>query len=161
MSEPVRAVPARDHALRSAAVPCACGGWTEVERPQERDVPARCERCGATLALAFDGRLDTQGRLDGCAHCDYHTLYVQKDVNPRLGVLLVAVTFAILLVLDLPIPQLVIGLIALTLLDTLLLRAFVKRVLICYRCKAQYRGFAPGESCRPFDLATWEAHTGE
>jgi hypothetical protein len=34
----------------------------------------------------------------------------------------------------------------------------VKRFLICYRCKAQFRGFPPGPRCRPFDLATWEAH---
>lgn len=160
MSGPAPAVPARDHAVRSAAVPCACGAWTEIERPLGRDeVP--CGGCGEALALDWENHLDAQGRLDGCPSCDYHTLYVQKDVNPRLGVALVVVTFAVLLLLDLTIPQLVLGLVVLTLVDTLALRLLVKRVLICYRCKAQYRGLPPGASCRPFDLATWEAHTGE
>ena len=49
-------------------------------------------------------------------------------------------------------------LVALTVIDVLLLRLVVKRLLICYRCKAQFRGFPPGPRCRPFDLATWEAH---
>ena len=79
-------------------------------------------------------------------------------MNQKLGVILVVVTFGALLFAGLSIPQLLIGLVLLAGLDWLLMAALVKRFLICYRCKAQFRGFPPGPRCRPFDLATWEAH---
>jgi hypothetical protein len=155
-------VPARDHATRSWALPCACGAWTEAQQ-DARDAPlpagARCRGCGAALALDLAGHVDAAGHLDGCPACAYHTLCIQKDFNPRLGVALVVVSFAALFLLAPSMPWLLTGLVLLAAVDWLLLRLAVKRLLICYRCKAQFRGFPPGPRCRPFDLATWEAHT--
>lgn len=175
MSHDAPFIPARDHAQRSFAVPCeGCERWTEQTLEQARLDPARaapqaapgvpavsasCAGCGREQRLAFDQHVDSGGRLDGCPRCGYHTLCIQKDVNPRFGVILVAVTFGALFFSGLPIPYMLVGLVLLASLDWLLLRTLVKRLLICYRCKAQYRGFAPGPGCRPFDLATWEAHT--
>jgi hypothetical protein len=98
-----------------------------------------------------------EGRLDGCPRCGYHTLCIQKDVNAKLGVIVIAVTYAVILALRLELATTLIVLVALTLVDVVALRLAVKRLLICYRCKAQYRGFPPGPNCRPFDLGTWEA----
>ena len=166
------AVPTRDHAERSAVVRCACGHWQPValapdvaraaagpelaaRLPREQ----RCGQCGAALPLDFAARVGADGALDGCPACGYHTLAIQKDVNGRLGVIVVVLVFAALLALRVPLPWMFAVLIPFALLDWLLLRLVVKRFLLCYRCKAQFRGFAPGARCRPFDLATWEAHT--
>lgn len=157
-------LPGRDHAQRSFAVPCPqCKAWTEqrvgappVEAPQS----VACDACRAEIPLDFAGHLRSAARLDGCPACGYHTLYAQKDFNAKLGVLLVLAVFAALLLAGLPLPWLLASLVAFAALDWLLLRFVIRRVLICYRCKAQFRGFPPGTSCRPFDLATFEAHDG-
>jgi hypothetical protein len=165
-------IPARDHAERSAVVPCACGRWQPVDLAREAargpagpqlaaHLPreARCGACGAALPLDFPAHVGADGSLDGCPACGYHTLAIQKDVNSKLGVIVVVVLFAALLLLRVPLPWMFAVLVPLALLDWWLLRRIVKRFLLCYRCKAQFRGFKPGAKCRPFDLATWEAHT--
>lgn len=162
MSEQGAAVPARDHAEQSFAVSCdRCGAWTERRiGPPGSPLPnaATCGQCGTPQPLDFAGHVGSDGTLDGCPRCDYHTLCIQKDVNNKLGVIVVAVTYAALFFSGLPIPWLVAALVVFTAVDVALLRLAIKRLLICYRCKAQYRGFVPGTMCRTFDLATWEAH---
>ncbi len=162
MSEHRAEVPERDHSEQSFAVQCTrCHAWTErrIGAPGS-PLPnaATCGECGTPQPLDFAGHVAADGKLDGCPRCDYHTLCIQKDFNNKLGVLVVAVTYAILFFSGLPIPWLVAALVVFTVVDVLLLRLFIKRVLICYRCKAQYRGFVPGDMCRTFDLATWEVH---
>jgi len=169
VSENAQTIPERDHATRSLAAPCPqCAHFEElVLGPAPRDLgpsantlptSLRCSRCAASIPLDMAAHVAPTGELDGCPACDYHTLCIQKDMNPRFGVILVTVTFAALLFSGLPIPQMLLALLALAALDFLLLRFIVRRLLICYRCKAQYRGFPPGPRCRPFDLSTWEAH---
>ncbi len=165
MTDDATYIPERDHAHLSAAVPCGtCKTFIESERLDAAALPdnVTCTACGDETPLAFDAHVTLAdagaAALDGCPRCGYHTLCIQKDLNARFGVLLVTVSFGALLFSGLSIPKMLIGLVALAIVDWLLLRAIVKRVLICYRCKAQYRGFRPGARCRPFDLATWEAH---
>jgi hypothetical protein len=151
-------LPTRDHAQRSAVVRCACGHWQELAVGAELPAQARCAKCSQPIAVDFAARVGADGALDGCPACGYHTLAIQKDVNGKLGVIVVVVVFAALLALRVPLPWMFAVLIPFALLDWLLLRTIVKRFLLCYRCKAQFRGFPPGAHCRPFDLATWEAH---
>jgi hypothetical protein len=162
MTDASPTIPDRDHAQRSFAVPCpSCKAWTERQvGPHGSSLPPSlsCSSCGTPQRLELAEHLDEHGHLDGCPCCGYHTLCIQKDVNPKLGVAVVVVSFGTLLLLQLSVPQLVAGLLGLAVVDALLLRLVVKRFLICYRCKAQYRGFPPGPRCRPFDLSTWEAH---
>jgi hypothetical protein len=161
VSAPDARLPGRDHRLRSCLVPCACGALNDVAvGTPARDPPKTivCTGCGTSLRLDFHKHFGPQALLDGCPACDYHTLYAQKDVNARLGVLLVLVVFAALLFSGLPLPWMIGALVVFALLDWLLLRLVVRRVLICYRCKAQFRGFPPGPTVRAFDLATFEAH---
>lgn len=152
-------LPTRDHAQRSAVVRCACGHWQEQSLAAELPAAMRCAKCGQSIATDFAARVGADGTLDGCPACGYHTLAIQKDVNGKLGVIVVVVVFAALLALRVPLPWMFAVLIPFALLDWLILRTLVKRFLLCYRCKAQFRGFPPGPRCRPFDLATWEAHT--
>ena len=167
MNASTTGIPARDHSQRSCVVRCpACEHWQD--RVLEADPPGseqakrqslRCDRCESDIPLDLVGHVASDGTLDGGPCCDYHTLYIQKDVNNRLGVILVAIVFIGLLIARVPLPWLVGSLLAFTALDLVLLRLLVKRLLICYRCKSQFRGFPPGARCRPFDLATWEAHS--
>jgi hypothetical protein len=162
VSKLIEGVPTRDHSLRSFAMSCPeCHEWTEVSIGTPAvDLPheVTCGRCGHTGPVDFATHYRPEAVLDGCPLCDYHTLYIQKDVNAKLGVLLVVVTFGALLLSGMPLTWMVGCLVLLALVDWWLLRRWIRRVLICYRCKAQFRGFPPGPSCRPFDLATWEAH---
>lgn len=159
-------VPARDHAERSCVVRCpGCEQWQDHVLGGESSTggqsahrSVRCKHCKTEIPLDLARHTGSDGTLDGCPCCDYHTLYIQKDVNNRLGVILVAVVFLGLLIARVPLTWLIGSLLAFTALDFVLLRLLVKRLLICYRCKSQFRGFPPGERCRPFDLATWEAH---
>jgi hypothetical protein len=162
VSHDVVHIPARDHATLGFAVPCErCGAFTERRiGPRGTALPASatCGACGTPQRIDLSGHVDEHGALDGCPRCDYHTLCIQKDVNPRLGVALVVITYAAILALRLDLATTIITLVALTAIDAAALKLLVKRLLICYRCKAQFRGFPPGPRCRPFDLATWEAH---
>ncbi len=162
MTDEVTKIPARDHRELSFVVECgSCGHWTERRiGPRGTALPnsATCGSCGVPKPVDLPKHVNEQGELDGCPVCEYHTLCIQKDVNQKLGVILVVVIFAALFFSGLSIPYLLIALVILALLDWLLMAAIVKRFLICYRCKTQFRGFPPGERCRPFDLATWEAH---
>ena len=173
-------IPARDHATRSFELRCdECGRWVTVALapalaagpvgphgsggppavPWPADVT--CGACHSRHPLDLPGHVDEQGRLDGCPACGYHTLCIQKDVNSKLGVVVIVVVFAALIAFDVALPWLFAVLVPLALLDWFLLRRVVRRLLICYRCKALLRGFPPGPRCRPFDLATWEAHDPE
>ena len=163
MSDEAPTIPARDHRELSFAVPCgSCEAWTERRLgPRGSQLPdhVSCGTCGVPQPLQLTEHVDADGALDGCPRCGYHTLCIQKDVNPRLGVIVVTVTYVIILALRLDLTTTLITLGVLTVVDLLALRLLVKRLLICYRCKAQFRGFLPGPMCRPFDLSTWEAHT--
>ncbi len=166
MSDDAAFIPARDHSVRSVVSGCeTCAHWTDVTLigPCGADatgLPAslHCESCSAERPAHWPEHVDDMGHLDGCPLCDYHTLAIQKDFNARFGLAVVVITFGLLLFLQLPLAWTLAGLVAVALLDWALLRLVIKRLLICYRCKALFRGFLPGERCRPFDLATWEAH---
>jgi hypothetical protein len=158
LKQPATDVPARDHAEQSCVIKCPACGHLHEQSLQGEHRAVRCNQCAADIPLDLASHVGAEGTLDGCPCCEYHTLFIQKDVNNKLGVILVAIVFLGLLVARVALPWLVGILLAFTLLDVVLLRLLVKRLLICYRCKAQFRGFPPGEHCRPFDLATWEAH---
>ncbi|MGQ0554148.1 MAG: hypothetical protein ACT4PU_13120 [Planctomycetota bacterium] len=148
--------------VRSFVATCSqCKRPTEVRvGTPAREAPKEllCAHCGHTQRLGFGSHFGPEARLDGCPVCDYHTLAIQKDVNGKLGVLAVLAVFGTLLLLRVELPWMLGILVVFAVLDWLLLRLLVKRLLICYRCKSLFRGFPAGPSCRPFDLATWEAH---
>ena len=130
------ALAGRDHGLRSLAVPCPqCRAWTELRVGTPAvgtpavDAPERlaCAACRADIPLDFRAHVGPSAQLDGCPACGYHTLYVQKDFNGKLGVLLVLAVFMLLLVLGLPLVWLLAALVAFAALDWLLLRFVIRR----------------------------------
>ncbi len=116
-----------------------------------------CSHCHDQIAIpenAISG-----DRLNRCLVCPSVDLYARKDFPQRLGVVLVIIgfvgssiawanyqvfwTFAILFA---------------TALIDLLLYVFMGESLTCYRCGAQYRGFADIEIHGGFDLETHERY---
>ena len=95
MSDEVTKIPARDHKELSFALKCAsCETWTEQQvGPRGSVLPdkTRCTSCKAETAFGLADHVDEQGALDGCPACGYHTLCIQKDVNQKLGVILVVI----------------------------------------------------------------------
>ena len=128
MTENEQKVPERDHTQRSIAIPCpSCEAFVETRLGPASEVTRlpdalSCASCSANIDLPHPEQLHDGHELDGCPACGYHTLCIQKDVNPRFGVILVVVTFGTLLLLRPPIPWLVAGLVALTVIDVVLLR---------------------------------------
>jgi DNA-directed RNA polymerase subunit RPC12/RpoP len=116
-----------------------------------------CPHCPQRIEVPADAV--ASGRLDRCLVCPSTDLFLRKDFPQRLGVALVIFgfvassiawynyqvfwTFAILF---------------LTALVDLVLYVVMGESLTCYRCHAQYRGFANMELHGGFDLETHERY---
>ena len=116
-----------------------------------------CPDCPQQIKVPADAI--ASGRLDRCLVCPSTDLFLRKDFPQRLGVGLVVLgfvgssiawanyqvfwTFAILFA---------------TALVDLVLYVVMGESLTCYRCHAQYRGFANMELHGGFDLETHERH---
>lgn len=112
-----------------------------------------CPSCGATLRPFLPARPDV---LERCAGCGEHRLYRQKDLDRRVGVAVIVGSAALSLAL-LPVsPLLAYAVLFLLALVDLGLYRMLPEVIVCYRCKAQHRGFARGTEVGPFDLLTAE-----
>ena len=109
---------------------------SSIERASASELSARvaCSTCGREAALVLDG-LDPRGGLLGCLACGHAELYTRKDFPPALGVSIVVV--AALLVPFVPYYG---SLVAAAVLDLALYR-FAPDVVVCYRCRAEHRGF--------------------
>jgi hypothetical protein len=114
-----------------------------------------CHRAGAAARAAAPW-------LEECQACACPALYRQRDFNRRLGLALVVLA-ALLALAGYAWGGFWAGtgvLIAATLCDRLLLRARPE-VVVCYRCHAVHRGFAPHPRLSSFDLATHDAYRGQ
>jgi hypothetical protein len=113
-----------------------------------------CGECGHRLRRqAASG--DT-GILERCAACGEYRLYRQKDLNRNVGVAVVLGSAALSLAM-LPVsPAAAYAVLFLLALVDFGLYRRLPEVIICYRCKAQHRGYAPESQAEPFDLLTAE-----
>ena len=116
-----------------------------------------CPHCPQRIKIPADAVASS--RLDRCLVCPSTDLFIRKDFPQRLGVTLVVLgfiassiawanyqvfwTFAILF---------------LTAFVDLVLYIVMGESLTCYRCHAQYRGFANMELHGGFDLETHERY---
>jgi hypothetical protein len=139
--------------IRFAMACAACGDRAEASLPA---LTAICRRCRAEIPLLAAGGHSAPARLGACVHCGEARLYRQKDIDRRKGVAVVAVGAAASLAL-LPFSPLaaygVLG--GLAVVDLWLYRR-LPEVAICYRCRAEHRGFDARNEIDPFDLLTLE-----
>ena len=116
------------------------------ELPKAGLIP--CKRCSKGREAAGGGELDAQGAIARCGICGCTEFYRQKDFNTKLGLWVLALIVVLALVFNRwLIPILVVG----ALLDTLLY-FFLGDIIICYSCRAIYRGLPFNPKVEGFDL---------
>jgi len=122
------------------------------EMPKGGLIP--CKRCGKGREAAGHGELDPQGAISRCGLCDGVEFYRQKDFNTKLGLWILALIVVLALIFNRwLIPILVGG----AILDTLLY-FLLGDIVICYKCRAIYRGMPISSRVEGFDLKTHDQY---
>ena len=110
----------------------------------EKVTSIRCRNCDKEYPVELSSSMRKGGKVDRCAVCGKIRFYVQKDFNPRLGLLIFAIgaifsyhTYGLTLLIA-------------TIIDYILYKV-LKTVTICYNCRAIYRGFTEDPTHRGFD----------
>lgn len=129
-----------------------CGnGFFLRDLPKPSLIP--CQRCGKGREAAGQGRLDAQGAIEICGLCGCERFYRQKDFNTKLGLwiagLILTSAFVFLLMDHLKTGLII--LVAGALVD-LALYFFLGDIVICYKCRAIYRGMPINPKVEGFDL---------
>jgi hypothetical protein len=111
--------------------------------------PSRaCDRCGAESSVIAP---PSDAIIERCAACGHDQLYFQKDFNRALGIAIIAIGAVF-------VPwTYYLSLLGVTILDYIVWR-IVKNVIVCYRCQAVHRGYAPNPALKPFDLVIHDRH---
>ena len=122
-----------------------------------RDLPkpglVPCQRCGKGREASGQGRLDPGGAIEICGVCGCGQFYRQKDFNTKLGLWIAAAILGGALVFLLK-DWVKTGfgiLVAGALLD-LALYFGLGDIVICYKCRAIYRGMPINPKVEGFDL---------
>jgi hypothetical protein len=131
----------------------ACPGCGRpVEGPLDPGAAAlTCKACGRRTELPEAGDLAPGRMPERCAVCGSADLYVQRDFNRPLGLLLAAVGLALG-----PFTMWISTVVAIAV--DAVLYVVTPRMAVCYACNAQYRGFDPAETPKPFDIAIHDAY---
>jgi hypothetical protein len=98
--------------------------------------------------------------LESCPNCGCPDLFIRKDFPQKFGLLIVAgagITFLILAANPHRFYLAVCVLAAATALDALLY-LFVRRITVCYRCRAAFRDVPLNPKHHGFDLSTGEKY---
>ena len=117
---------------------------------------AGCPSCGARISLRQPGIEPSSGSVSHCLICGSEALYIQKDFNRKLGLVVVSAG-AIVVFWDFWWGLAVLVLLALG--DFLLYR-LLPDVTVCYGCKSVYRGVPRNPDHGPYDLRVDEAFEG-
>ena len=120
---------------------CEKDNLTELS---EKTTSIKCSHCDHETKTILTKSMQAGGKVDRCVRCDKIRFYVQKDFNPRLGILI----FAIGVIFSYH--TYFISLFVATLIDFILYQV-LKTVTICYHCRAVYRGFEEDPTHRGFD----------
>ena len=132
-----------------------CGRQIEFDNLTETG--SRCPVCDQPIRLRVTERMRRDNVVDRCAVCDCHKVYVQKDFNRTLGISIFAAGATLFLICAW-FNRLVEGTLvwAVFVVADALLYKFLPDVTICYKCHAQYRGFASNSDNQAFELGLAE-----
>lgn len=120
----------------------SCGSGIDIH-PSKKASLAKCKVCAFEVPLTFDGVREDQD-LSSCPCCERKDFYKQKDFNRKIGVALFIVA-SILAIFTYGI-----SLIVLYGMDFILYRK-IRDIVICYNCKAIFRGVRNIEGFSPFN----------
>ena len=128
----------------------ACG--RAVEGDLEAGITAMpCRDCAHVTPLPEAPSLSAAGRVDRCPVCGSQDLYVQRDFNRPLGLVLAGIGLALG-----PFTSWISTVVAILVDAGLYL--VVPLVAVCYACNAQFRGFDRSKGPGPFDIAVHDAY---
>jgi hypothetical protein len=116
--------------------------------------PIPCKRCGKGREATGNGELDAQGAVSKCGICGGTEFYRQKDFNTKLGLWLMVIMIVSALVFNRWFIHILIGFAALD----LALYFGLGDIIICYKCRAIYRGFPISPKIEGFDLKTHDRY---
>ena len=116
------------------------------EMPKAGLIP--CTRCSKGREASGDGELDAQGALARCGICGCADLYRQKDFNTKLGLWVVIFIVVLALVFNQYLFQILVG----GAIVDLILYFALGDIVICYQCRAIYRGLPIAHKIEGFDL---------
>jgi len=102
-----------------------------------------------------------RGIVTTCASCGHDDLYLQKDFNRQVGMVIVGLGIAVSLYFFAKgQPVWAMGSLGVTALIDFLAYFLVGEVTVCYACHAIYRGFQKNPEHEPFDLKKLEKYGG-
>ena len=110
----------------------------------EETIVIKCSHCDHETQKTLTKSMQAGGKLDRCVLCDKIRFYVQKDFNPRLGIIIFAIGVLF------SYHTYFVSLFVATLIDFILYQV-LKTVTICYHCRAVYREFEEDPTHRGFD----------
>jgi hypothetical protein len=105
-----------------------------------------CPACGAATELQVSSSIRDDRIVDRCPACGGDQLYVQRDFNQKIGLIIVVVGGALA-----PFTPYYSSLFVAALVDAVLY-AVLPEITICYRCQAHFRGFRRHPRHHAFDL---------
>ncbi len=134
---------------------CETRGRLAVPGPGEWQCP-RCDH----LVRVPEGKADPN--ISACLVCGNHELYKKKDFPHALGMgILVAACLASTVTYGLYDKWLTWTILLGSAAFDGLLYLWVKDVIVCYRCNAEYRGVPAGDAHQPFELTIHERYRQE
>ena len=118
-----------------------------------------CPKCGKDIALYINAAMRERNEVGHCAICNCPSVYRQKDFNRTFGVILFGLAaVACLILVSKNLVFWGYGILVGTAAVDMLLYKLLPEVIICYRCHAQYRDFAPSPAVAPFELGLAEKY---
>ncbi len=131
-----------------------CGnGMFLNEMPKPGPIP--CRRCGKAREAEGQGELDDHGAIRKCGICGCVEFFRQKDFNTKLGLWLVVLMVVLALVFNKWFIQI---LVAFAVLDMALYFG-LGDIVLCYNCRAIYRGLPISPKVEGFDLKIHDRYT--
>jgi len=136
-----------------------CSG--ELEVPCSGPDTFECGACGKRLRIGISPDVRSGGRVDVCAVCGHPDMYVQKDFNRALGLVIVTLgVLASVVFFASGQPFLAVAALVVMALVDGVIYMLVGEVTVCYSCHAIYRGFGPNPEHGPFNLELLERYGG-
>lgn len=146
----------------SIAIRCpekSCRARCRIPLDRAGPIDAHCTVCKQPIAITVPAEFDAGRGITQCACCPGREFFIRKDFPQRLGMLLVVVfglvATCFYFARNVPMTFAVLG--SLVVVDAVIY-LFVGKVTVCYRCRAEYRGFAYNPDHEGFDLATSEKY---
>ena len=135
-----------------------CVAIIEYEPLEECGSSIECPRCHTRHAMMVSDAVRKERKIDRCAVCGCHELFIRKDFPQALGFAIVVV-FGLAAIYYFRISVVIAwSILAAAVLLDLMIYAVIGKVTTCYNCRAGYRKCNLSAEHEGFDLATSEKY---